>query len=373
VTLLRTARGAADRTPLLIGLLGLTLGGVYFASIDLRDPAFSFGLHERIIAGEAGSPYRYRVLVPMLLESLTRAFALLEPRDAAFLHASGVYDCLGLVVQLLALYALARQWFSPVQSLVGVAFTSGVTLATFSYFTYQPWSILEVTFFSLGFLFAYHGYWRGVGIMVVLASLNRETGIFLPLALLLGSTEARHPFDLAALRGALVRREPRLAFGFVVLSAGIFAGLRLLRGSAAQVDALGDVFIRNLQPDNLAAAAMVVTLFLGLGWIFAAYGRARAPHFVRGVGRVVPLYLAAFAVWGWWREVRILTTLYPIVMPLVLSYCYRSRTRPVGGTDQQAPEAAHRSVQLADLASDRFGAADQPHGPRRRRCCPSGP
>ncbi|MDQ6675544.1 MAG: hypothetical protein M3069_33245 [Chloroflexota bacterium] len=325
VTLLRAARGFADRTTLLIVLLGLTLGGVYFASIDLRDPAFSFGLHERIIGGDAGSPYRYRVLVPILLEALTRAFALVEPRELAFLHASAVYDCLGLVIQLLALYALARQWFSPRQSLVGVAFVTGVTLATFSYFTYQPWSILEVSFFSLGFLFAYWGCWGAAGGVVLFASLNRETGIFLPLALLLASLDARHPFDVAALRRAVARREPWLAFGFVVMSAAVFAGLRLLRGSAAQVDALSDVFTRNLEPDNLTAGAMVLILFLGFGWIFAVSGWRRAPLFIRGVGRVVPVYLAAFAIWGWWREVRILTTLYPILMPLVLAYCYQPR------------------------------------------------
>ena len=323
--MVRAARCLADRNLLLIALLGLILGGLYFASIDLRDPSFSFGLHERIIAGDAGSPYRYRVLVPILLESMTRAFALVEPRDVGFLHASAVYDCLGLVGQLLALYALARQWFSSIQSLVGVAFTCGVTLATFSYFTYQPWSILEVMFFSLGFLFAYRGYWSAVGIVVLLASLNRETGIFLPLALLLGSIDAQHPFDFAGVRAAFGRRETRMAFAFVLMSTAIFGGLRLLRGSAEAVDALGDVFIRNLQPDNLAAAAMVITLFLGLGWGFALMGVAPAPRFVRGVGRVVPFYLAAFAVWGWWREVRILTTLYPIVIPLILAYCYQPR------------------------------------------------
>ncbi len=326
-----TAHGRADRNALLIGLLGLTLGGLYFASIDLRDPAFSYGLHERILSGESGSPYRYRVLVPILLESITRALSRFEARQVAFLHASAIYDCLGLLAQLLALYALAREWFSPRQALIGVAFTSGVTLATFSYFTYQPWSILEVTFFSLGFLLAYRGHWGGVGLVVVLASLNRETGIFLPLALLLGTAEARRPFELASVRRALDRRETRLALAWVVMSAGIFGGLRLLRGSATQVDALGDVFVRNLQPEHLAAAAMVLMLFLGIGWIFAAYGWTRAPRFVRGVGRVVPVYLAAFAIWGWWREARILTTLYPIVIPLLLAYCYQPRQgRPRG-------------------------------------------
>ena len=41
--------------------------------------------------------------------------------------------------------------------------------------------------------------------------------------------------------------------------------------------------------------------------------------------RVIPFYLAAFAIWGWWREARILTTLYPILIPLLLAYCYALR------------------------------------------------
>src|SRR6202022_4968038 len=110
---------------------------------------------------------RYRVLVPLVLETLMRAFSSWEPRELAFLHASAVYDCVGLVAQLLALYVLARQWFSSRQALVGVAFTCGVTLATFSYFTYQPWSILEVTCQSLGFRRLYRGYWWAGGIVVL--------------------------------------------------------------------------------------------------------------------------------------------------------------------------------------------------------------
>jgi hypothetical protein len=312
----------ADRNVLVLVLLGLVLGGLYFASIDLRDPAASFGVHERIIGGDAGSPYRYRVLVPLLLETLTRALSVVEPRPTAFLHASAIYDCLGLVSQLLALYALVRQWFSARQALVGVAFTSGVSIATFAYFTYQPWSIVEVTFFALGFVSAYRG-WRGrLVAMVILASLNRETGVFLPLALLLASLDLHQPLNVAWVRASARRAEVRFAFGLLLLSTAIFAALRLLRGSAAAVDALGDVIARNLLPDNLVAAAMVLTLFLGLAWYYALRGLSCAPEFIRRVARVVPFYLAAFALWGWWREVRILTTLYTIAVPLVLAYCY---------------------------------------------------
>jgi len=105
----------------------------------------------------------------------------------------------------------------------------------------------------------------------------------------------------------------------------IFGGLRLLRGSADPVDELGNVIIRNIQRNNVIAAASAAPLVLGFGWVYAALGYRRAPTFLRGVARVVPFYLAAFAIWGWWREVRILTSLYPVLVPLVLVYCCEAR------------------------------------------------
>jgi hypothetical protein len=111
----------------------------------------------------------------------------------------------------------------------------------------------------------------------------------------------------------------------VVLSTAIFLGLRLVRGSAEPVDQLPDVIRRNLERNNLIAAAMGVPLLLGFGWIYAVLAWRSAPLFLRRIARVVPFYLAAFAIWGWWREVRILTSLYPVLMPLVLVYCCKSR------------------------------------------------
>jgi hypothetical protein len=317
VARLQPSLSALDRRPFLLTvLLALTLGGLYFIAIDLQDPRFIFGQQQNVIANQAGSPYRYRVLVPVLLELGTHAFAPIGPPQTAFESASLVYDCLGFLAQLTILYALFRQFFSANQSLIGVAFTSGLTVMTLSYFQYQPWSILEVALFALGFLLAYRGRWTWVGVVVVFASLNRETGAFLPLALFLRSFERLWPPKITW------RRETYLAFAYLVLSTVIFAALRLVRGSADPVDQLGDVLTRNLQRNNLIAAVFAVPLVLGFGWIFAILGRRTAPMFLQRVARVVPFYLLAFAIWGWWREVRILTSLYPILVPLVLSYCY---------------------------------------------------
>ena len=205
--------------------------------------------------------------------------------------------------------------------MLGVSFVSGVTVLTLAYFTYQPWSILEVAFFALGFLLAYRGHWGWVGVTVVLASLNRETGVFLPLALFLGSLRDLRPLGMETLRRAARRRETYLSFALLVLSTLIFAGLRQLRGSADPVDELGNVIMRNIQRNNVIAAASAIPLVLGFGWIYAALGYRTAPRFLRGIVRVLPFYLIAFAIWGWWREVRILTSLYPMLVPLVLVFC----------------------------------------------------
>jgi hypothetical protein len=302
-------------------VLGLTLGCLYFIAIDLQAPTYSLTQQQNVISGTAGSPYRYRVLVPLVLDGLTHVLAFLGTTQAAYLGASLIYDGLALAFQFLMLYALFRQFFAPLHALLGVSFVGGVTVLTLAYFTYQPWSILEVAFFALGFLLAYRGQWAWVAVTVILASLNRETGVFLPLALFLASLQDLRPFGMEAVCRAARRRETRISFVLLVLSTLIFAGLRLLRGSAEPVDELGDVIFRNIQRNNVIAAASAIPLVLGFGWIYAALGYPRAPAFLRGISRVVPFYLMAFAIWGWWREVRILTSLYPVLVPLVLVYC----------------------------------------------------
>jgi hypothetical protein len=317
----RPERQADWRNAILVAALGLTLGGLYFIAIDLQAPAYSSTQQQNVVGGLAGSPYRYRVLVPFLLDGLTHALAFLGSTQRAYLGSSLLYDCVALAFQLLMLYALFRQFFSPLHSLLGVSFVSGVTVLTLAYFTYQPWSILEVALFALGFLLAYRGHWVWVGMTVVLASFNRETGVFLPLALFLASLQDLRPFGFETLRRVARRRETYLSFAFLLLSTVIFGGLRLARGSADPVDVLSDVIVRNIERNNVIAAASAIPLVLGFGWLYAALGFRSAPAFLRGIARVLPFYLAAFAIWGWWREVRILTSLYPVLVPLVLVYC----------------------------------------------------
>jgi hypothetical protein len=242
-----------------------------------------------------------------------------DPSPLGLVQALTVWDFLGLSFALLSLYALLRLWFTPTRALVGVLLTAALLPITFAYFLYQPWWMIEVGLLSLGLRFGASRRLVPLGAVVLLAALNRETGVFVPLAILLGYLG---PLRLDSVRRALTQREVQVCLGYLALSAAVFGGLRLLRGGAPPADRLEDVALRNLNLVNLSRAGFGVALFLGAGWVFAVRGRRSAPEFIRQASRVVVPYLAVFLIWGTWREVRLLATLYPVLLPLVLTYCY---------------------------------------------------
>jgi hypothetical protein len=69
------------------------------------------------------------------------------------------------------------------------------------------------------------------------------------------------------------------------------------------------------------------SLFLGGFWLFAVLGFRFAPRLVRQAALIVPLYLVVIAIWGVWNEVRLLMPLYPVLIPLGMSFIWRPSTR----------------------------------------------
>ena len=105
----------------------------------------------------------------------------------------------------------------------------------------------------------------------------------------------------------------------LALSAMVFAGLRSALGAAPHIS-LASVWAINSSREGAFAAIVNVTLFLGgAGWLLAAVGYRRAPRFVQHAMRFSPLYIASIAVWAVWYEVRLLMTLYPVLIPCVLA------------------------------------------------------
>ncbi|MFA4948016.1 MAG: hypothetical protein WC674_05840 [Candidatus Krumholzibacteriia bacterium] len=280
-------------------------------------------LHGQILRGTAESPYRYRVLVPFIGEALTRALSAVLPGDRAFLLAYALFDLAAIFFLLGALFRYLRVWFSNEQALIGVLFAAATMPVALRDHYFQPWSILEAGLFTAGLLCIYRGRLWTLASIVALASFNRETAVFIPLAFL---------FANASIRGAgesdrmPVRRTALLFAGYCAIWAAVFFGLRAVLGGARPAVTLPEVFSRNATPAVTLRAIMRAGLLFGAFWIFAAAGFRRAPEFVRRVSLVALPYLAAILVWGMWHEARLLILLYAIVIPLGLSFLYRGRS-----------------------------------------------
>lgn len=279
-------------------------------------------LHEQILRGTAESPYRYRVLVPFVGEALRRALSVFLPGDRAFFLAYAIYDLAAILLLLGVLYRYLRAWFSNEQVLIGVLFAAATMPVALRDHYFQPWSILDAGLFAAGLLCVRGGRYRLLALVVALASLNKETAIFIPLAFL---------FAVAGTKGEDGARRPiggraALLFGgFVAMWAVVFIGLRMLLGGAPRVLTIGEIFTQNTTAPAIVRAAMRAALMFGVFWVFAAAGFRRAPGFVKRTALLVPLYLSAVALWGIWPEVRLLMPLYAIVIPLGLSFLYRAR------------------------------------------------
>jgi hypothetical protein len=167
---------------------------------------------EALVAGTASTPYQYRMLVPLFVRLLLNAH-LIEP--ASQMAAFAVIQ----VAFLIALAFVFRRYVSlfiadPV--LASIAALSIYAVLPFNYFNlpYYPYDIPSVLFFTAGMLLIYQRAWIWFYPLFVVATLNRETSIFLAvvtafvlfdkysrslLALLIGSQLA----IWAAIKGAL--------------------------------------------------------------------------------------------------------------------------------------------------------------------------
>jgi len=298
------------------------LAYIYFRQVGRPYLAERLELHDQILRGTAESPYRYRVLVPFVGEALTRALGAVLPGDRAFLLAYALYDLAAIFFLLGVLYRYLRAWFSNEQALVGVLFAAATMPMALRDHYFQPWSILEAGLFAAGLLCVRDKRYRLLALVVALASLNRETAVFIPLAFLCAFVGAKGEDGANRPSGA---KAALLFGGYVAIWAAIFFGLRAFLGDAPRVVTVEELLARNTNAAAIFRSVMRVALIFGAFWIFAVAGFRRAPGFVQRTALLAPPYLAVIALWGVWHEVRLLMPLYAIVIPLGLSFLYRER------------------------------------------------
>lgn len=266
-------------------------------------------IHKGILNQTAKAPDRYRVLAPALIEVPTQVLSRFMPYDAAYDRASVVFYLIAMAALVASQYAYLRVWFTTEQALVGVLLIACTLRITIRQHDYSPYSFLEPSFFALGLLAILHGRRGWFAVLVAIATLNRETAIFL--------------VALFAVTQPLTKDTMKSLIGYFAIWLVIFVGLRLIGGDAERYWTPELVFRTNMS--QLWLAAFNITVLLGAFWIFALFGLPRAPAFVRRSALVIPAYLAVVAIWGIWWEVRLLMPLYPILLPLALSYLFEPR------------------------------------------------
>lgn len=289
----------------------LVLAYGYITRIDKPNTHVRMALHEAIVSQDSLAPYRYRVLVPVTTEMLIRPLSALMPRKEAFGGVYGIYEAFAITLMLLSLYAWLRRFYEPALALVGCLFVSATVPMAFKDHYFHPWSLLEPGLLTLG-LIAIAKERIGVLLAVtVLASLNRETGIFIPL--LWGAMKC---WD-----GGLWDREKMGIFLMLLFASMLtLVGVLWIQGYAPPLHTPASLLLMNISWRNLGRTLINGVLFLGVFWVFVVKGYARSPKDVRRSAWVVPLYLLLIGIWGLWHEVRLLMPLYPILIPLALAF-----------------------------------------------------
>jgi hypothetical protein len=309
------------RTFLTVALLlsvALALALTHYTVIDRPFLDARFQLHNQIIDGTAISPYRYRVLIPFAAEGLIGLLKTLGlPAWRAFSLGYGLVEG-GLITVLLAsMFLYLRQWFGWGLSVGGVLAVAVVFPLTLLDQYLQPWTYLETALLALTLASARSRHKELLGaVCVLLASLNRETGIFAALGYLLVTFDFERFFSGLRVRRLDVDwRSLLTGAGLGLIWLVVFLGLRAWRGSAAQILTMSELWAANTQPAALLKAGLNWLAFTGFLWMFALPGLRAAPVFFRRLAWLLPFYLLTVLAWGLWSEVRLLLPLYVILLP----------------------------------------------------------
>ncbi len=304
-----------------LGAFSLAAVFVAAAAVTALDYSFFVGdptlvarrqIHHGVLSHTATAPDRYRLLAPAIVEGPMRVLRQWMPPEAAFDRVYAVFYLAAMTALLWSQFAYLRVWFTDEQALIAVLLLASTLRITIRQHDYAPFSYLEPTFFAVGLLLILQDRRVWLGLLVAVASLNRETGIFV--VLLFAATQP------------LTRRNLLTTIAYAGVWAAVFIGVRWFGGEADRYWELGRIWRTNLSQPGLTVYN--VTAFLGVMWIFAVIGFRRAPAFLQRAAMVIPAYAGAVLVWGLWWEVRLLLPLLPLVLPLALSALFEPEASP---------------------------------------------
>lgn len=256
-------------------------------------------LHYQIINGVAASPYKYRILVPYLTEMLSRFM----PLEVAYMS----YFLFSISLFLLTLYYWIKLYTKPQTSLLITILFAALLPLYLKDHLFQPWTLFESLVFVLTLFLLKYDKNILLGFAIIIATLNRETGIFIV------SLYGLNQF------GKIMNRElNREKFIFVVytfLWITTYGSLRFFLGNSFHVTPILDILNSNLTIRSLFLTVFNWTFSLGILWYFFLIGLSYEDGFLSKIKYLIPFYIIVIMVFGVWYEIRLLI---PIMQSFLL-------------------------------------------------------
>jgi hypothetical protein len=258
----------------------------------------------KVVDGTYGAPATYRVLVPFLNTALEKATGA---SAGTIWHITRI---LWFLLAYLALFAYLRQWFSAEAAVGGVFATAATLPLTYTNSWAHPDSIPELALFTLGCLAVVRRAELSGLLILIVATLNRETAVFLVVAYLLAG-----PWSWPHMTKA---------FGAGAIAVSVLIGLRLWRGVEHydywQLDR--NIAFLGLLPANYdvykRAYAWFIVALAGPACLLLARGWNRVPSDARRLAMsAIPFVIIGFT-FSSIIEPRIFIPLIPLLLPALM-------------------------------------------------------
>jgi hypothetical protein len=276
----------------------MVVAQAYYLNTFRRFSQASLQLHEEIINGIATSPYRYRILVPYTTDFLGR-FVSVEVAYMGYFFVS-IFVFLLLINRLLNNYSR-----SSTSLLFTILFGALLPIYLKDHF-YQPWTILEAILFTLSLFLLEKNRTFLLGVIIFIATLNRETGVFI--IGMYGLYNIEKILDFKSIREKVVITTFTLVWIFT------YGFLRFILGNTEHISSIYDLLISNLELRNILLTINNWVFSLGILWFLQSGDFLTKDPLISRVRFIIPFYLLAILVFGVWYEVRLMLPVIPIFL-----------------------------------------------------------
>lgn len=245
------------------------------------------------------APYRYRLLGMVLEHYPELHFQLRE-----LIFASMKIHAVAVLLTTFGMYVWLRRHTSTERAVMGVFIMAAAWLFGYHFYNRETSIALELTFFTLTLVFINSRLFV-IALLVMLATLNRETGFFVVLIY------AAYHFD---------KRQTRRYWINVALLSIVYAAPTLTAhyalGGYQHTMGLVGTFRHNL--DTIVNAVLINLALLPI-WAAAFLNYRTVPARFKRLLWVAALALAAIAVGGTWAEsARLTLVIYPLILPALI-------------------------------------------------------